>query len=90
MSFICNFVLTSYYTLKEKATIKRDIGFIQAFNKLPYTYRLFSRFVKIEIPEKLSPIFAITIPINILLVKFVFKSKNYNLIINYILFYITK
>lgn len=78
ISFLCNFILTSKFTFREKATIKKGIGFgiSHLVNYLTHLC-LFSVFVKTGIPEQLAPIpvFAIAIPINFLFVRFVFKSK---------------
>lgn len=77
ISFLCNFYLSSKYTFKSKASIKKGIGFgiSHAINYLIHI-TLLSVFIKIGINEDLAPIpvFAIAIPINFILVRFVFKS----------------
>lgn len=77
ISFLCNFYLSSKYTFKSKASIKKGIGFgiSHAINYLIHI-TLLSIFIKIGIGEELAPIpvFAIAIPINFILVRFVFKS----------------
>lgn len=77
ISFLCNFYLSSKYTFKSKASIKKGIGFgiSHAINYLIHI-TLLSVFIKIGISEELAPIpvFAIAIPINFILVRFVFKS----------------
>lgn len=77
ISFLCNFYLSSKYTFQSKASIKKGIGFgiSHAINYLIHI-TLLSVFIKIEISEELAPIpvFAIAIPINFILVRFVFKS----------------
>lgn len=77
ISFLCNFYLSSKYTFKSKASIKKGIGFgiSHAINYLIHI-TLLSVFIKIGINEELAPIpvFAIAIPINFILVRFVFKS----------------
>ena len=76
LSFVCNFFLTSYFTFKTKATIKKGIGFSGAhlFN---YFFQMFllNSFIYLKINDSLAPIFvyAIAIPINFLLIRFVFK-----------------
>lgn len=78
ISFFCNFMLTSKFTFQEKATFKKGIGFgISHLINYLIHLSLFSLFVKLGIPEQFAPIpvFAIAIPINFFLVRFVFKSK---------------
>lgn len=77
ISFLCNFYLSSKYTFQSKASIKKGIGFgiSHAINYLIHI-TLLSIFIKIGVNEELAPIpvFAIAIPINFILVRFVFKS----------------
>lgn len=77
ISFLCNFYLSSKYTFQSKASIKKGIGFgiSHAINYLIHI-TLLSIFIKIGISEELAPVpvFAIAIPINFILVRFVFKS----------------
>lgn len=77
ISFLCNFYLSSRYTFKSKASIKKGIGFgiSHAINYAIHII-LLSAFIKIGISEELAPIpvFAIAIPINFILVRFIFKS----------------
>ncbi len=76
LSFICNFFLTSYFTFKTKANIRRGIGFSGAhlFN---YCFQivLLNIFVEFGIDYELAPIpvYAIAIPVNFLMIRFVFK-----------------
>lgn len=77
VSFVCNFFLTSYFTFKKEATVKRGIGFGGAhlFNYL-FQIVLLNIFVSIGLPKTLSPIpvYMIAIPVNFLLVRYVFKK----------------
>lgn len=77
ISFLCNFYLSSVFTFKAKASIKRGIGFgiSHGINYLLHIV-LLSLFLKLGIKEEFAPIpvFAIVIPINFVLVRFVFKS----------------
>lgn len=78
VSFIFNFYLTSIFTFKSKATIKKGIGF--AFSHLVnyILHILFlSLFIWLGVKENYAPIlvYLIVIPINFLLVRFVFKNK---------------
>ena len=78
-SFVCNFFLTSFFTFKEKASVKRGIGFGGAhlFNYL-FQMGLLNIFVWIGFSKDLAPlpVYAIAIPINFLMVRFVFKHKS--------------
>ena len=77
LSFVCNFFLTSYFTFKTEATVKRGIGFGGAhlFNYLLQIF-LLNVFVWIGIKQDLAPIvvFSIAIPIQFILIKFIFKK----------------
>ena len=77
ISFLCNFYLSSVFTFKAKASIKKRIGFgiCHGINYLLHIV-LLSLFLKLGLKEEFAPIpvFAITIPVNFLLVRFVFKS----------------
>lgn len=77
ISFLCNFYLSSVFTFKEKATFKKGIGFgiSHGINYLLHIV-LLSLFLKLGIKEELAPIpvFTIAIPINFILIRFVFKS----------------
>ena len=76
LSFICNYFLTSYFTFKKKANLKSGIGFSGAhlFNLL-FQVVLLNVFTFIGISENIAPIpvYAIAIPVNFLMVRFVFK-----------------
>lgn len=76
LSFICNYFLTSYFTFRKKANIKSGIGFSGAhlFN-LVFQVVLLNLFTYIGINENIAPIpvYAIAIPVNFLLVRFVFR-----------------
>ena len=76
LSFICNYFLTSYFTFRKKANIKSGIGFSGAhlFN-LVFQVILLNIFTYLGVSENIAPIpvYAIAIPVNFLLVRFVFK-----------------
>lgn len=78
ISFLCNFYLSSIFTFKAKASVAKGIGFgiSHCINYILHIV-LLSLFLKLGIKEEFAPIpvFAITIPINFVLVRFVFKSK---------------
>ena len=76
ISFICNFFLTARFTFKKKATVKKGIGFgLSHLCNYLIQLGLLNLFIYIGINKGLAPIFvfAIAIPINFLLVRFVFK-----------------
>lgn len=78
ISFLFNFYLSSIFTFKSKATIKKGIGFgISHAINYGLHIILLSVFIKIGVPENYAPIpvYMIAIPVNFLLVRFVFKSK---------------
>lgn len=78
ISFLINFYLSSTFTFKSKANIKKGIGFgiSHAINYGLHISLLFI-FLHIGIPDEYAPIpvFAIAIPVNFILVRYVFKSK---------------
>jgi len=78
ISFICNFYLTSVFTFQSKATIKKGIGFIICHLINYILHLLFlTIFIWMGVEENYAPIpvYLIVIPINFLLVRFVFKTK---------------
>ncbi|MDN0051666.1 GtrA family protein [Bacteroides caecigallinarum] len=77
ISFLCNFYLSSVFTFRSKASIKKGIGFSisHLINYLLHIV-LLTIFLKLGFSDEIAPIpvFLIVIPINFLLVRFVFKS----------------
>lgn len=77
LSFVCNFFLTSYFTFKSKATVKRGLGFGTAHLVNYFLQMLFlNLFIWLGVKAEWAPIpvYMIVIPINFLLVRFVFKK----------------
>ena len=78
LSFICNFFLTSYMTFRSGPSFKKAIGFggSHLLNYLNHML-LFNLFLYIGISKELAPILVLTIvvPINFLLLRWVFKRK---------------
>lgn len=78
LSFIANFYLTAYFTFGSTPSWKKAIGFGGAHivNYLLHMI-LLNTFLWFGISQPLAPIpvFAIAIPVNFLLVRFVFKNK---------------
>lgn len=79
VSFVCNFYLTSKFTFQKKATVKKGLGFISshAFNYL-LQVSLLSFFIHVGVDRLLAPfpVYCICIPVNFLLVRFVFHKFN--------------
>lgn len=78
LSFAANFYLTAYFTFGRKPSWKKAFGFGGAhlFNYLLHM-GLLNLFLWLELPKPLAPIpvFAIAVPVNFLLVRFIFKRK---------------
>ncbi len=78
LSFICNFFLSSYFTFKSKASVKRGIGFIGAhINNYLLHMILLNLFLYLGVSETLAPIpvYLIAVPVNFILVRWVFKHN---------------
>jgi len=78
LSFIANFFLTTYFTFRKKATIKRGFGFsgVHIFNYL-FQMALLNAFVFIGVDQDWAPIpvYLIVVPVQFFLVRFVIKRK---------------
>ena len=80
ISWLCNFYLSAHFTFKEKTSVKRGIGFALSHGVNYLLHLIFLNFfLWLGVSESLAPIpvFCIVIPINFLLVRFVFKSKQF-------------
>jgi len=81
LSFLCNFYLTSHFTFKSRATVKRGVGFSGAHltNYLNHMI-LLNFFVWLGIPQQWAPlpVYCIAVPVNFLLVRFVFTHGRKN------------
>ena len=79
LSFIANFYLTAYFTFGKKPSWSKAFGCGGAhlFNYLLHS-GLLNTFLWLGLSKTLAPIpvFAIAIPVNFLLVRFVFKRKD--------------
>ena len=79
LSFIANFYLTAYFTFGKKPSWSKAFGFGGAhlFNYLLHI-GLLNTLLWLGLSKTLAPIpvFAIAIPVNFLLVRFVFKRKD--------------
>jgi putative flippase GtrA len=78
LSFIMNYLLTNAFTFRTKPTIKNGGGFIISHG-INYGLQiiLLELFITLGISSSLAPIpvYCIVIPVNFLLVRFVFKKK---------------
>ena len=78
ISFILNFYLSNIFTFNTKPTVRKGIGFgISHFVNYLLHIGLLSLFIWIGVPERWAPlpVFALVVPVNFLLVRFVLKSK---------------
>lgn len=78
VSFVLNFILSSVFTFRSRATVRRGVGFILAhFCNYLIQIVLLNLFIGLGVNEDLAPVpvFAISIPVNFLMVRFVFESK---------------
>jgi len=78
LSFVCNFYLTSYFTFRVKPSFGKlfGLGGAHAVNYLLQIV-LLNIFLYIGINKVIAPIpvYAIVVPVNFLLVRFVFTKK---------------
>lgn len=78
LSFIANFYLTAYFTFGSRPSWKKlaGMGGAHAVNYALHLM-LLNLFLRIGVPQVWAPVpvFAIAIPVNFLLVRFVFKQK---------------
>lgn len=80
ISFVLNFFLTSFFTFKSKPSFKRGIGFgLSHLINYGLHIILLNLFLWLKTPDNYAPIpvFIIVIPINFILVRTVFKSKQF-------------
>lgn len=78
LSFIFNYFMSARFTFRKKTTAKNGIGFCgaHAFNYL-LQVALLNVFLHLGVQKGLAPIpvYAISIPVNFLVVRFVFSRK---------------
>ncbi len=76
ISFFCNFFLSSRFTFKKKASVKKGVGFgLSHLVNFLLHMLLLNLFLHLGIRESLAPIpvYCICVPVNFLLVRFVFN-----------------
>ena len=78
ISWCCNFYLTSRFTFKSKANVKKGIGFALSHAVNYVLHMLFlNLFIHQGASETIAPVFVYccVVPINFILVRTVFKAK---------------
>ena len=78
LSFLCNFLMSSYFTFKVKPSWKRLIRFTGSHGINYFVYLgLFNFFYWVGVPAELAPlpVYLIAVPISFLLVRFALKKK---------------
>jgi len=81
LSFLCNFLLSSYFTFKVKPSVKRFMRFTVSHGINYFVYiGLFNFFLWIGVPAELAPlpVYLIAVPVSFLLVRFALKKKTAN------------
>ena len=76
ISFLCNFFLTARFTFKKRATVKKGLGFgLSHLVNFTLHMLLLNLFLFLGLSEAWAPIpvYCICIPVNFLLVRFVFN-----------------
>lgn len=79
ISWFCNLYLTAHFTFHEDVTIKRGVGFALSHGLNFLLHMLFLNILLgIGMSSRIAPIpvFCIVVPINFILVRFVFKRLN--------------
>ncbi len=80
ISLFCNFFLTSYLTFRTVPSIKKALGFgfSHLINYLLHLF-LFNVFLHWGISKELAPllVLSIAVPVNFLLLRFVFKRRKH-------------
>ncbi len=80
IAWFCNFYLSAHFTFKSSTSVKRGIGFALSHLVNYLLHLLFLNiFLWLGMSDKWAPIpvFCIVIPINFLLVRYVFTSKRF-------------
>lgn len=81
ISLIVNFFLTSFFTFKSSVSKKKFVGFCGAHGvNMLLHFLLLNLFLRLGVSAKIAniPVFFIAVPINFLLVRFVFKKNQAN------------
>ena len=78
VALLCNFYLTAHFTFKSETSVKRGVGFALSHG-INYALHigLLNLFLWLGLSETWAPVpvFSIAIPVNFILVRYVFRSK---------------
>lgn len=80
VSWFVNLYLTAHFTFKSTLSFKKGVGFALSHLVNYLLHMLFlNLFLYLGLSETIAPlfVFAVVVPINFLLVRFVFKSKRF-------------
>jgi putative flippase GtrA len=78
LSFLANFIMSSYFTFRVKPTTRRFIRFLSSHGVNYFVYLgLYNFFYWIGVPAELAPlpVYLIAVPISFLLVRLALKKK---------------
>jgi putative flippase GtrA len=79
LAFIVNYYLTAFFTFKTGTSVKKGVGFLFS-NIFNYGFQMlvFNAFLRLEFKEEIVPllVFTIAVPINFILVRWIFKNRN--------------
>ena len=78
ISFFCNFILTCVFTFRKKASVKRGAGFgVAHLVNYGLHILLLNLFLRLGMEDAYAPIpvFCIVIPVNFILLRYVFNRK---------------
>ncbi len=78
ISFLVNYLMTTIYTFKSKLSYKKFVGFgVQQISNYLLQIGFLNLFLWLGMSKKLAPlpVFVIILPINYLLLRFVYKNK---------------
>lgn len=79
LSFVCNYILSSCFTFRSRASLGNGVGF-GAAHVVNYILQmlLLNVYIRFGIPEDVAPfpVYAVAVPVNFMLVRLVFTRKN--------------
>lgn len=78
ISWLSNFWLSAHFTFRKKATVKKGVGFAMS-HLINYLLQIvfLEIFIWLGVPTTLAPlpVYCVCIPVNFILVRFIFNSK---------------
>lgn len=79
LSFVCNYILSSCFTFRSRASLSNGVGF-GAAHVVNYILQmlLLNVYIRFGMPEDIAPlpVYAVAVPVNFMLVRLVFTRKN--------------